>query len=180
MTNYLIGTAILVGLIWAVYFYWRRIVHSELREGAEFEYSRFVKSDPDLLKGLDQAGFHAIFHRTEMPRRPLYVAGAVSTFLIGTPIFMGALAGLDYMMNRFGLIPRPADMAGVFLLKADGTVRFFKNLPEEGALMYIENFGGFFYFFGLLGFWLFILWFFMNHYYKNAPGALRDEIIRHR
>lgn len=181
MVGYFVGVFVILGVAGGAFWLWRRKVLSEIAEGAGVEYTRLQKTDPALLAGLDEDRFRAIFHHVEMPRFPAYALGALATFLIGTPLMLGLLGGIDYFMNSMGLIPEPADVTDRYFIDEDGSLRgWFDNVEREGLQAWLDSLGGFFYYFGLLFFWLLIFWAFMSRYHKRAPGTLRDEIIRAR
>lgn len=171
---------VFLGLFYGVYRYWKAGVEGEIVEGAAYEYERLSRQDPDLIKGLDEKSFVGFYRTVEMPRLPGYVLAIFVTFIIGTPLMLVALSAGDWAMNHFDMIPQPNDVVTRFLLEEDGTARLVKDVSPEALQYYVRDLGGFYYFFGMLGFWVAIVWLFMYRYHSRAPGLLREEILRGR
>ncbi len=180
MLEYLLFSAIVIGGLYVAYRWWAARIDKELAEGAEVEYGRLKNSDPELVGDLTEARFAELYRKTEMPRAPGYVLAIIAVFLIGTPIMLGLLAGGDWAMNRFGIIPNPSEVVGRFMLNDDGEARLINDMPPEALQYYVRDLGGFYYFFGMLFFWGAIVWFFMSRFHQRRPGFLRDELIRER
>jgi uncharacterized iron-regulated membrane protein len=170
----------IIGIATGLYVWWKRRVDSELAEGAAVEFQRLATADPELVTGLSESRFAELYHKTEFPRLPGYSLAILVTFLLGTPIMFALLSAGDWAMHKFGLIPTPGDVVTRYMLQEDGSVKMINDVPPEALQYYVEDLGGFYYFFGLLGFWVLIVWFFMSRYYKRTPGLLREEIIRER
>ena len=161
------------------FYFWRKRVLVEIEEGAAYEWDVLKKQEPELLDGLDQQKFRAIYERVHMPRFPGYALAIFGTFCASLPISFLILVMGHYAMDALGLIPEAQEVAGQLLVK-DGQLRFFKETPSEAGLYYVEDLGGFYYFFGLVAIWLVIVFFFMRRYHMRRPGYLRDEILRAR
>lgn len=172
--------AIAIFLIIAGLYWWRmRRLEAEIAEGAEFEWKRLGEADPELLKGLDEARFKAIYKHVHYPRFPGYALACLGCFIASLPLTFGVLAGAGMIAARFGLTPANADIANRYLID-DGRLRFIHSAAPEAALYLVRDFGGFYYFFGVLFVWLLIVAFFMRRYHARRPGYLRDEILRAR
>lgn len=167
--------AVLGGLYWL----WKRRVDEEITEGAAIEWGRLQKSEPEIIDGLDEAGFRAIYARVHFPRFPGYALAALTTFFASLPVTFGLLAGGLWAGEKLGFLPEPVEIADRFLLD-DGTVRLVSSAPPEAALYYVEDLAGFYYFFGVLAVWLLIVAVFMYRYHSRRPGYLRDELLRSR
>ncbi|MEM9495802.1 MAG: hypothetical protein AAGA09_07340 [Pseudomonadota bacterium] len=174
------GAVIFVlALIGGLYWRWRKRVAAEIAEGAEIEWAHFQKNEPDFLAGMSREKFDEIYAYVMTPRFPGYALAAFVSFCAALPATFIFLSGLIFGARSLGLIPEPVEVADRLLLDGD-QVRFFKSAPPEAALYYIQDLGGFYYFFGVLFVWLVIVAFFMKRYHARRPGYLRDEIIRNR
>lgn len=167
--------AVLVGL----YLWWARRLEAEIAEGAEIEWRRLTETDPDLLKGLDEARFNLIYRRVHFPRFPGYALACLASFVASLPVSFGLLVGGLYAADTLGMTPQTAALADKYLVD-DGRMRFIHAAPPEAAIYYLRDLGGFYYFFGILLIWLLIVAFFMRRYHARRPGYLRDEILRAR
>lgn len=180
MLVFLLTLCLLCAIAYGGYYFWKRHVEADLAEGAVEEWSRLQRADPELVHGLDQPRFAAIYRQVEMPRFPGYAVAVIIVFLLGTPVFLSLLTAGDYLLTEYVFVP-PADGQETNIFIDDtGQTRVFSDVPPEAAMYYIEDLGGFYYFFGLLAFWIGIVWFFMRRYHGRTPGSLRDEIIRAR
>ncbi|MCI5048287.1 MAG: hypothetical protein MRY59_12360 [Aquisalinus sp.] len=180
MFSYIIFCLVVVGGLYGLYRWWTARIDGELAEGAAFEYDRLKSAEPEFLNDLSAADFAKIYTKAERPRAPGYWLAVVSTFLIGSPLMMGLLAGGDWAMHRFGIIPNPSEVVASLMLDDSGQTRVVNDIPPEALQYYVHDLGGFYYFFGLLIFWIGVVWFFMRRYHQRRPGLLRDEIIRAR
>ncbi len=180
MLGYLIFSILVIGGLYGLYRWWHKRIDAELNEGAAYEYQRLQKAEPELLEGMSEADFSEIFHMVEVPRAPGYAFSIISSFLVGTPLMLAFLSFGDWAMNRFGVIPNPDVVAGRFFTDSQGQTRFVKDVPPEALQYYVQDLGGFYYFFGMLIFWVAIVWFFMRRYHQRRPGLLRDELLRSR
>jgi len=169
----------MVALAFAGYLFWARKVRLEIAEGAEVEWARLSRVDPDLLEGLDEKGFAAIYERVHFPRMPGYTLSAVATFLLGAPVIHGLLAGVEALLTPAGAVGGPASVVGEFVVE-DGVAKLVDDVPPEALQYYVQDISGFFYFFGLLIAWGGIFAWFMARYHRRTPGTLREEIIRAR
>lgn len=180
MIVFLATIILLSAAAYGAYYFWKRRIDADLAEGAVAEYERLERADPDLLKGLDRKQFSDIYARVEMPRFPGYAVAVLIVFLLGTPVFLALLTGGDYLLTEYAFTP-PDDIEGTNIFIDDaGQTRVFADIPPEATMYYLEDLGGFFYFFGLLGFWIIIVIYFMQRYHSRTPGSVRDEILRAR
>ena len=166
--------------VYGAYWYWHRRVEADLAEGAVAEFERLGRVEPALLEGLDQPRFAQIYSKAEMPRLPGHAVAIIITFLVGTPIFLALLSGGDALMHHMNMVPASAEVVARVAIAEDGSTRMVRDVPPEALQYYVEDLGGFYYFFGLLGFWVAIVWFFMRRYHSRTPGSVRDEVIRAR
>ena len=177
MTVYLsIVCPILLALAAATYF-WQKKLRVEIAEGSKVEFERLQKTDATLLADMPEDRFHQVYMRAETPRITPYWLVALAIFLLGTPLFLGLMGAGAWALTEYGIVPEPTDLAEGLLLE-DGEARFFRNTPPEYAVHLVEHYSGFYYFFGLLGFWMLVVTLVMRHYHKNRPGRLRDELLR--
>lgn len=179
MLFYLLFCAVVIGGGYALHRYWAKGITTDLDIGAKEEFARIERTDAALLEGLDQPRFTKIYTATHFPRFPSYVLLTVSVFLIGTPVVLGLLAGISYYAGRWGIIPQAGDVATDLYLGAGDASLIRKTNPE--TLTYIvQGYSGFYYFFGLLFFWIAVVYVVMKRYHGKAPGSLREEILRRR
>ncbi|MEM1379918.1 MAG: hypothetical protein AAGH41_04750 [Pseudomonadota bacterium] len=178
LTYYLV---ILCGLaLWFVAIrFWQGRVNAEIREGAAIEWDLLQRKDPDLLKGLTQESFTAIFRRVEMPRGPQHVFTAVATFFAGAPFVLALTTILIRFLERTGVIPQPAEQAQQIRLTNDG-IQLIAQADLTTLQYILQGWGGFFTFFSLLIFWVIVFFVVFRSFYKRRPGSLREEILRAR
>ncbi|WDI32949.1 hypothetical protein PUV54_07030 [Hyphococcus flavus] len=179
MLGFFLGVVGLLSVMGALYWRWRKQIDEELAEGASIEWAHFNKHEPEFIKDMDEAKFREIYKRVHEPRFPGYAFAAFATFLLSLPITLMALTAIIWGAQATGVIPEPVDVADRLLID-DGELRFFRDTPPEAALYYVRDLGGFYYFFGVLIVWLFIVAFYMRRFHARRPGYLRDEIIRSR
>ena len=170
----LLGAAILV--LVGVYFFWVRRVDSEIAEGAEVEWARMRQYEPEFLEPLTEEEFRAAYRRAKFPRFPKYALATLAAFAIALPVVLGVLGGAILVGERMGLIAEPVELAKYVPL-TDAETAEAREHNQEVALYLAKNFGGFYYFFGLLASWLLIVALVMRQFHKRRPGFLREEII---
>lgn len=179
MLYYLLFCAVVIGGGYGALHYWQRRIRADLSIGAKEEFARIGRTDEALIEGLGEADFEIIYTETNMPRFPDYLLATVGTFLLGSPIILGLLAGLAYYVQQWGWVPQPNDMAAELYLGSGDASLLRKTTPETLSYI-IEDMAGFYYFFGLLFFWIAVVYVLMRRYHKKAPGDLREEILRRR
>lgn len=169
------AAVLILALAWGLHWLWRRGVDREINEGAAAEYARFQRQDPALVEGMDEAAFRRVYARVETPRFPAYALTAVTAFVLGTPLLLGVLGGLSFLFE-------PPDMgrAAMQLQMSDGTARLAGQVSTEELQYILQGWSGFYYFFGLLAFWIVILVVTMRRYHARTPGFLREEVLRSR
>ncbi len=180
MLSYILFCLVIVGGLYALYRWWCARIERELAEGAQFEYERLKSAEPEFVEGFTAETFASIYTRAERPRGPGYCLAVIATFLLGSPLMMGLLAGGDWAMHRFGFIPNPSEVVATVMLDDSGQTRIVTDIPPEALQYYVHDLGGFYYFFGMLLFWVAIVGFYMRRYHQRRPGLLRDEVIRAR
>lgn len=177
MLIYLLICAVIIGGGYGLHEYWRRKVTEDLHHGARTDYEVFQRHDAKLLDGMDEERFREIYVASQIPRFPSYVLLTVAVFLIGTPVIMALLAGFAFYAGEWGIIPQPGDVATELYLGAGDASLIRKASPETLTYM-IQDYAGFYYFFGLLFFWLAVVYVVMRRYHKRMPGSVREEIMR--
>ncbi|WP_425410670.1 hypothetical protein [Hyphococcus sp.] len=179
MLGFFLTILIVLGLLGALYWRWRRGIEEEIAEGAGIEWEHFQKHEPEFLKGMSESQFRDIYKRVHEPRFPGYALSALATFLLTLPVTLIALAGLQRLGQKLGVLPQPVEMVRYVNL---GEVRLTQawECGAECQLYVAEAFAGFYYFFGVLITWLLIVAFYMRRFHHRRPGYLRDEIIRSR
>lgn len=129
-----------------------------------------------LLAGMPPDAFRRIYGRVETPRFPAYALAAVTAFVLGTPLVLGVLGGLSFLFE-----PEDVGRAAVQLQMGDGGAANLASQVSTEELQYIlQGWSGFYYFFGLLAFWIIILVVVMRRYHARTPDLLREEVLRSR
>jgi hypothetical protein len=165
-----------LGVAFAIYLRWKKTVESEIDEGAEIEWARLSETDKELIAGLDRARFSEVYRRVHFPRYPGYLLAAATTFLASLPVTLALLTAGLFLADRLGLRPDTVALADRWLVE-DDRMRIIKDAPPEAAVYWLEDVGGFYFFFGVVASWMAILWFFMRRYHARRPGFLRDELL---
>ncbi|MEM9286560.1 MAG: hypothetical protein AAGA39_11805, partial [Pseudomonadota bacterium] len=83
------------------------------------------------------------------------------------------------VMERTGVIPQPAAAAQQIKLTADG-IKLVREADLDALQYILQGWGGFFFFFSLLLFWVGVFVWVMRRFHSQRPGSLRDEILRAR
>ncbi|MEM9988008.1 MAG: hypothetical protein AAF723_00700 [Pseudomonadota bacterium] len=151
----------------------------DITHGAQSEWDRLSRQDDALLKGLTPSSFQDIYAHTFTPRFPGYVVACIGIFLLGTPLVLGFLEGMLYLATLWEWLPQPGEVATELYMNADGASVVRKVSPE--TLSYImQDWSGFYFFFGILFFWIGIVFMMMRRYHAKERGTLREEILRRR
>ncbi|MEM1397109.1 MAG: hypothetical protein AAGH38_06635, partial [Pseudomonadota bacterium] len=82
-------------------------------------------------------------------------------------------------LDTMGLIAEPAELAKYVPL-GEGKTDAGREQREEMALYLAKDYGGFYYFFGIVGCWIALLLVSMRTYHKRRPEPVRDQLIRRR
>ncbi len=172
----LLGLAVLAGLL--VFFHKRTV--KDIEEGASVSFDLLTKQDPKLLEDVSEETFKSIYMTAETPTAWKYWLTAIAIFLLGTPLFLGVLNAGVYGMKALGWIIEPNTQADDSFVLNDGEAQLYRRLPGDFVTTLAENYAGFYYFFGLLLFWIAVVYFVLRHYHKNRPGPLHDELLRNK
>lgn len=158
------------------YLYWARRTRADIAESAGQEWERLSARAPELVAGLSEDRFRAIFQRVHFPRFPKYALAIFAAFIIALPVTLALLAGLAFALDTIGLsadanvlaksIPISGSIAGVS-----------KDEGETIAIYYVQDFLKFFYYFGIIFAWLSIVFVAMRRYHRRRPGYLAEEIL---
>jgi len=166
------------------YWRWRRTVAEDIAEGAALEWAYYQKNEPKFLEGMSEAQLREVYARVHTPRFPGYVLAAAAAFFVSLPLTFIALSAVLMGLQATGAIPEPVEVVEQMSLEGGGIKVFGNNIDEQSryemALYYVGDMAGFYYFFGVLIVWLFIVGFFMRRFHARRPGYMRDEIIRSR
>ncbi|MEO1657993.1 MAG: hypothetical protein AAFR65_09745 [Pseudomonadota bacterium] len=171
--------AAVLGIWFGLYRLWRKRIGDDAAAGAEFEFERLGRQDPDLIKGLELPAFTAIYERVVTPRAPGHVFAAGGIFLIFAPIVLGITTIVIQFMEATGIIPQPAAAAQQVKLTGDG-IKLVRDADLDALQYILQGWGGFFVFFSLLLFWVLVFVWAMRRFHSRRPGSLRDEILRAR
>lgn len=176
MTLLILTVLLVLAALWGGFFVWRRRVDAEIAEGAPEEMALFARQHPALMEGVDEGRFRAAYARTQTPRFPAYVLGAITAFVLGTPLMLGLLAGISYLTARAAGEPDFGETAANIKFSEGGAARVAQRLDLEELQIILEAWSGFYYFFGMLFFWVAIVAVAMWRYHARAPGLLMDEV----
>lgn len=161
----------------AVYFlWWTKKTAAEIEIDAGHEWERLQSAQPDLVSGLDEAQFRAVYRRVYHPRFPKYALAIAAAFVAALPVTLGLLAALAWGLDSIGLsadaqaiaksIPVEGSIAGVS-----------RDERETIALYYVQDVVKFYYYFGLIFAWLAIVYVAMRRFHSRRPGYLREELL---
>ena len=131
-----------------------------------------------LMAGVTPERFAPVFARTERPRFPTYLLGAVTVFAVGTPIVLGLLNVGAAMIERSADVDYGRTAAR--LQAGEGGFSVARSMDLTQLQYVIQGFAGFYYFFGLALFWITTVAVVMRLYYRRMPGSLREEVLRAR
>lgn len=165
--------------LYGAYYRWTSRVRADLAIGAEGEWERLQRLAPASLAGIARAEFDALYVRTKFPRFPGYALATLAIFFLAAPAIFTLLAAIDWAAAYFEWTPQPDQVVERFLMDGD-KLRVLSGAPPEAALYYLQDISGFYYFFGLIASWLFIVWFMMRRYYRRRLGLFHEELIRWR
>jgi hypothetical protein len=168
----LVGALALAGL-WFVW--WTRRTEADIAESASYEWERLKTADPQLIDGLDETQFRAIFRRVHFPRFPKYALAIAAAFVVALPATFGLLAAAAFALDSIGL---SADAQAVARsIPVEGSIAGVSRDDQETiALYYVQDVVKFYYYFGILFVWLAIVFFAMRRFHLRRPGYLREEI----
>lgn len=170
----LTGALALGGLL---FWRWTKRTEADIAESAALEWERLKTADPDLVAGLDEAQFRAVFRRVHFPRFPKYALAIVAAFIAALPVTFGALAGLAFLLGSIGISP-DADAIARSVPINGSIAGVSRDESETIALYYVQDVVKFYYYFGLLFVWLGIVFVAMRRFHRRRPGYLRDEILK--
>lgn len=174
-----LGTVGVVGLLYALYWRWKRGVDAEIAEGAAIEWRRYCDIEPEIVAGVSEAEFNSVYRRAHMPRFPGYALAIIATFLLSLPASLALIAGSLWASEKLGIAPAPIEIVRyVQLGEPEPTQAWQCNAICQ--LYVAEAFSGFYFYFLILFFWLAIVAFFSRRFHKNRPGYFRDELLRYR
>jgi len=179
LLQYYLFVAVILSVWFGAYRWWLGRVQADIAEGAKVEWDLQQRKDPDLLKGLDEAGFAKIFSQVETPRGPIHIFAAVGIFLAGAPIVLAITTLTIRFMERTGIIPQPAEQAQQVRLTGEG-IKLVARADLTTLQYILQGWGGFFTFFSLLIFWVVVFFLVIRRLHSRGPGSLREEILRAR
>ena len=180
MLTYFLIAVLTLAVLWGLYALWSRGVNADIAEGAQAEWRRFQRQDPQLLAGMTEDQFARIYARVERPRFPAYMLGAITAFAIGTPALLAVMNAGAYFADRAGMIAQPAEAASYLRFDESGAATLAGRVSPEALQYVLQGWAGFYYFFGLLFFWVLVIFVAMRRYHARTPGFLREEVLRSR
>lgn len=166
--------ALALAALWFVW--WTRRTEADIAESAAYEWERLKTADPELIGGLDETRFRAIFRRVHFPRFPKYALAIAAAFVAALPVTFGLLAAAAFALDSIGL---SADAQAIARsVPVEGSIAGVSRDDQETiALYYVQDVVKFYYYFGLLFAWLAIVFFAMRRFHLRRPGYLREEIM---
>lgn len=169
----LAGAVILAGLY---FLWWSKKTGADIAEDAGLEWERLKSVDPDLIDGLDEARFRAVFRRVHFPRFPKYAMAIAAAFVAALPVTLGFLAAVAWGLDSIGM---SADAQAIAKsIPVEGSIAGVSRDEQETiALYYVQDVVKFYYYFGLIFVWLGIVYIAMRRYHLRRPGYLREEIL---
>ncbi|MBI1364652.1 MAG: hypothetical protein GC153_01670 [Alphaproteobacteria bacterium] len=179
MVWFLVGAVIVAAAIAGLYWRWSKRINAQIAEGGALEWERLKQNEPALIEGVDRAKFDAIYHRVHFPRFPKYALAAVAGFVLALPVTFSLLFAVLWIAEKLNLTPDAKQIANHYLVD-NGHMRLIHDATPDVAYYYLQDLGGFYYFFGVLLAWLAIVAFVMRRFHQRRPGHLREEIIRAR
>lgn len=165
----------------ATLLYWRWSIKAsaDISESAGIEWERLQEADPELVAGLDEPRFRAVFRRVHFPRFPKYALSIATGFVVALPATLALLSMFAFLFDKIGLsadanalaksIPISGSVAGVS-----------KDEGETIALYYVQDVLKFYYYFGVVFAWLAVVFVVMRRYHRRRPGYLRDELLQEK
>lgn len=167
------GALLLAGLY---FLWWTRRTKADIAEAAGMEWARLNAVDPELVAGIDEARFRAIFHRVHHPRFPKYALAIAAAFVAALPVTLGLLAALAWGLDSIGMSADAQALAKS--IPVEGSIAGVSRDDQETiALYYVQDVVKFYYYFGLLFAWLAIVFIAMRRFHSRRPGYLREEIL---
>lgn len=169
----LAGAVLLAG---AWFVWWSRRTAAEIAADAGAEWVRLNACDPELVAGLDEARFHAVYARVHFPRFPKYALAIAAAFVAALPLTLGLLSAIAGGLESLGLSADAQNLARS--IPVEGSIAGVSRDEQETiALYYVQDVVKFYYYFGVIFSWLAIVFFAMRRYHKRRPGYLREEIL---
>lgn len=157
------------------FFWWSKKTTADIDESAGMEWERLQTIAPELLAGIDEPRFRAVFHRVHYPRFPKYALAIAAAFLIALPVTMGLLAAVAWGLDSIGLSANAQQLAKS--IPVEGSIAGVSRDDQETmALYYVQDVVRFYYYFGLIFAWLAIVFIAMRRYHSRRPGYLREEL----
>ena len=178
MTTILVVVAI-AAVIATLYWRWSRKMTAELAESAAEEFERLGRAEPELVAGIDEARFRALFHRVHFPRFPKYALLSLAAFIVALPVTLAVLAAIALGLDHAGLSADTAALARSIPV-AGATNAVTRDQNETIAFYYVQAVLKFYYYFGLLFAWLAVVFIAMRRFHKHRPGHLRDELAQEK
>jgi hypothetical protein len=170
------GAVLIAGLF---YWRWAKETAAEIADSAGLEWARLKASEPDLVDGIDEARFRAIFHRVHFPRFTKYALAMAAAFIAALPLTLGLLSGLALALEAVGLSADAGALARAIPISGS-TAGVSRGDSETIALYYVQDVLKFYYYFGLIFAWLAIVYVGMRRYHKRRPGYLADELLQEK
>lgn len=176
MTGLILSLAGALALAGLAFIFWSRRMDTEINQAAAEEWDRLRKAEPELIDGLDEEVFQAVFRRVHYPRFPKYALAIAAAFIAALPLTFGALAAFAWMLDSLGMSADAQAMARS--IPVEGSIAGVSRDEQETiALYYVQDVVRFYYYFGMLFAWLGIVYVAMRRFHSRRPGYLREEIL---
>ena len=168
-----------LGLAALVYWRWAAHTRADIAESAGESWARLRVEQPELVEGLDEARFRAVYSRVHFPRFPQYALGAVAAFVAALPLVFYVLGAIAWIMGSLGMSPDAERLARA--VPVEGAEQLLnRDDGETVAMLWISDLLLIGYYFGLLIAWMAIVAVAMRRYHARRPGYLEEELAIER
>ncbi|NNC38278.1 MAG: hypothetical protein EX271_07785 [Acidimicrobiales bacterium] len=161
----IVAMAVLAAIFWLrTFLAYRRLPH-EAAEDWDYQVSQNMH---DLR--LTKDAYVRAYKKVHAPRSQLYIASVFTAIFVLTPVAFAFINSI--LMTLWNSSDEPVQES----VRGGGIRENIESLTfEPGNMVW-----GFFTFFGIIAIWALIAALAARHYYRNAPGLMRDELIEER
>jgi hypothetical protein len=171
-----LGALLFAGL---VYWRWAARTRADIDESGALQWARLSEEKSELVEGLDEARFRAVYARVHFPRFPGYALAAAGAFVISLPLTFYVLGALAWIMGSLGMSPDAERLARA--IPVEGAEQLLsRDDGETVAVLWISDMLLIGYYFGLLLAWMAIVAITMRRYHARRPGYLEEELANER
>lgn len=168
-----------LGLAALVYWRWAKRVRADIEESGALQWARLSAEKSELIEGLNEARFRAVYQRVHFPRFPGYALAAVAAFVAALPLTFYLLGALAWGLGSLGMSPDAERLARA--IPVEGAEQLLnRDDGETVAMLWISDMLLIGYYFGLLFAWMAIVAVAMRRYHARRPGYLEEELAIER